>query len=123
MAFTVYQRIPIFNMLNESNAFISITLETLVVKINITEYKFIFQATLLDFGWRSAFKKVSRPMAHSITTAIEDFSAKILQQEQNERFSTVSYALDLVNVLPVWQDSYVVPEADQPKKIAKASVK
>ena len=62
-------------------------------------------------------------MAHSITTAIEDFSAKILQQEQNERFSTVSYALDLVNVLPVWQDSYVVPEADQPKKIAKASVK
>lgn len=59
MAFTVYQRIPIFNMLNESNAFISITLETLVVKINITEYKFIFQATLLDFGWRSAFKSIS----------------------------------------------------------------
>ncbi|XP_044804480.2 uncharacterized protein KIAA0825 homolog isoform X8 [Bubalus bubalis] len=79
----------------------------------------VTEATLLDFGWRSAFKKVSLPMAHSITTAIEDFSAKILQQEQNERFSTVSYALDLVNVLPVWQDSYVVPEADQPKKIAK----
>lgn len=86
MAFTVYQRIPIFNMLNESNAFISITLETLVVKINITEYKFIFQATLLDFGWRSAFKKVSLPMAHSITTAIEDFSAKILQQNRMKGF-------------------------------------
>ena len=62
-------------------------------------------------------------MAHCITTAIEDFSAKILQQEQNERSSTLSYALNLVNVQQVWQDSYVVPEADQPKKIAKASVK
>ena len=123
MAFIVYQRIPIFNMLNQSNAFISITLETFVVKINITAYKFIFQATLLDFGWRSAFIKVSLPMAHCITTAIEDFSAKILQQEQNERSSTLSYALNLVNVQQVWQDSYVVPEADQPKKIAKASVK
>ena len=110
-------------MLNQTNAFISITLETFVVKINITAYKFIFQATLLDFGWRSAFIKVSLPMAHCITTAIEDFSAKILQQEQNERSSTLSYALNLINVQQVWQDSYVVPEADQPKKIAKASVK
>ncbi|KAB0365269.1 hypothetical protein FD754_009425, partial [Muntiacus muntjak] len=94
-------------------------LETFVVKINITAYKFIFQASLLDFGWRSAFIKVSLPTAHCITTAIEDFSAKILQQEQNERSSTLSYALNFVNVQQVWQDSYVVPEADQPKKIAK----
>ncbi|XP_033256952.1 uncharacterized protein KIAA0825 homolog isoform X2 [Orcinus orca] len=77
------------------------------------------EATLLNFGWRSAFKKVSLPMAHCITTAIEDFSAKILQQEQNERSSAMSYALNLVNVQQVWQDSRVVPEADQPKKIAK----
>ncbi|KAM9731063.1 uncharacterized protein KIAA0825 homolog isoform 3-T3 [Dama dama] len=79
----------------------------------------VTEATLLDFGWRSAFIKVSLPTARCITTAIEDFSAKILQQEQNERSSTLSYALNLVNVQQVWQDSYVVPEADQPKKIAK----
>lgn len=66
---------------------------------------------------------MSLPMAHCITTAIEDFSAKILQQEQNERSSAMSYALNLVNVQQVWQDSRVVPEADQPKKIAKASIK
>ncbi|XP_057595190.1 uncharacterized protein KIAA0825 homolog isoform X2 [Hippopotamus amphibius kiboko] len=77
------------------------------------------EPTLLGFGWRSAFKEVSLPMAHCITTVIEDFSAKILQQEKNERSSTRSYALNLVNVQQVWQDSYVVPEADQPKKIAK----
>ncbi|XP_065792783.1 uncharacterized protein KIAA0825 homolog isoform X1 [Muntiacus reevesi] len=79
----------------------------------------VTEATLLDFGWRSAFINVSLPTAHCITTAIEDFSAKILQQEQNERSSTLSYALNLVNVQQVWQDSHVVPEADQPKKIAK----
>ena len=91
--------------------------------MNITSYKLIFQATLLNFGWRSAFKEVSLPMAHCITTAIEDFSTKILQQEQNERSSAMSYALNLVNVQQVWQDSRAVPEADQPKKIAKASIK
>ncbi|XP_043769542.1 uncharacterized protein KIAA0825 homolog isoform X3 [Cervus elaphus] len=79
----------------------------------------VTEATLLDFGWRNAFIKVSLPTARCITTAIEDFSAKILQQEQNERSSTLSYALNLVNVQQVWQDSCVVPEADQPKKIAK----
>ncbi|XP_059949135.1 uncharacterized protein KIAA0825 homolog isoform X3 [Mesoplodon densirostris] len=77
------------------------------------------EATLLNFGWRSAFKEVSLPMAHCITTAIEDFSTKILQQEQNERSSAMSYALNLVNVQQVWQDNRAVPEADQPKKIAK----
>lgn len=86
-------------------------------------YKFIFQATFLDFGWRSAFKEISLPMAHCITTAIEDFSLKILQQEQNERSSAVTYAMNLVNVQQVWQDSRVVPEEDRPKKIAKASTK
>ncbi|XP_041608553.1 uncharacterized protein KIAA0825 homolog isoform X1 [Vulpes lagopus] len=76
------------------------------------------EATLLDFAWRSVFKEVSLPMAHCITTAIEDFSTKILQQEQNERSLAVTYAMNLVNVQQVWQDSHV-PEEDQPKKIAK----
>ncbi|VCW97520.1 unnamed protein product, partial [Gulo gulo] len=77
------------------------------------------EATLLDFAWRSAFKEVSLPMAHCITTATEDFSTKILQQEQNERTLAVTYAMNLVNVRQVWQDSHVVPEEEQPKKIAK----
>ncbi|XP_066129930.1 uncharacterized protein KIAA0825 homolog [Saccopteryx bilineata] len=77
------------------------------------------EATLPDFGWRSAFKEVSLPMAHCITTAIEDFSIKILQQEYNERSSAVTYAMNLVNVQQVWQGSCVVPEEDQPKKIVK----
>ncbi|CAK6444387.1 unnamed protein product [Pipistrellus nathusii] len=77
------------------------------------------ETTLLDFGWRSAFKEVSVPMAYCITTAIEDFSIKILQQEHNERSSTATFAMNLINVQQVWQDSWVVPEEDQPKKIAK----
>nr|XP_055089315.1 uncharacterized protein KIAA0825 homolog isoform X2 [Symphalangus syndactylus] len=77
------------------------------------------EATLLDFGWRSAFKEVSLPMAHCIVTAIEGFSTKILQQEQNERSSAVSYAMNLVNVQQVWQDSCMFPEEEQPKKIGK----
>ncbi|KAM6148563.1 uncharacterized protein KIAA0825 homolog isoform 2-T2 [Erethizon dorsatum] len=77
------------------------------------------EATLLDFGWRNAFKEVSLPMAHCITTTVEDFSTKILQQEQSERSSAVSYTMNLVNVQQVWQDSHVFPEEEQPKKIAK----
>ncbi|XP_053442517.1 uncharacterized protein KIAA0825 homolog isoform X2 [Nycticebus coucang] len=77
------------------------------------------EATLLDFGWRSAFKAVSLPMAHCITIAIEDFSIKILQQEQNERSSAVSYDMNPVNVQQVWRDSHAFPEEEQPKKIAK----
>ncbi|KAF6124974.1 KIAA0825 [Phyllostomus discolor] len=77
------------------------------------------ETSLLDFAWRSAFKEVSLPVAYCITTAIEDFSIKVLQQEQNERSSAVTYAMNLVNVQRVWQDGCVVPEEDQPKKIAK----
>lgn len=62
-------------------------------------------------------------MAQCIITAIEDFSIKILQQEQNERSSAVTYALNLVNVQQVWQENRVVAEEDQPKKIAKARIK
>ncbi|KAM5257628.1 uncharacterized protein KIAA0825 homolog isoform 3-T5 [Hipposideros larvatus] len=77
------------------------------------------EATSLDFGWRNAFKEVSLPMAHCVTTAIEDFSINILQQEQDDRSSAVTYAINLVNVQQVWQESHVVPEEDQSKKIAK----
>ncbi|XP_014448772.1 uncharacterized protein KIAA0825 homolog [Tupaia chinensis] len=77
------------------------------------------ETTLLEFSWRSAFKEVSLPMAHSITTSIEDFSTQILQQEQNERSSAASYVMNLVNVSQVWQDSCMFPEEEQPKKIAK----
>ncbi|VTJ91524.1 Hypothetical predicted protein, partial [Marmota monax] len=75
--------------------------------------------TLLDFGWRNAFKEVSLPMAHCITTAVENFSTKILQQEQNEKSSAVSYDMNLVTVQQIWQDSHMFPEEEQPKKIAK----
>lgn len=61
-------------------------------------------------------------MAHCIVTEIEGFSTKILQQEQNERSSAVSYAMNLVNVQQVWQDSHMFPEEEQPKKIGKASI-
>ncbi|XP_037657333.1 uncharacterized protein KIAA0825 homolog isoform X3 [Choloepus didactylus] len=77
------------------------------------------EATLLDFGWRSAFKEVSLPMVHCIRTAIEDFSTKILQHEQNERSLTTSYTMSLVNVQQVWQNSSMSSVEDQPKKIAK----
>uniref|UniRef100_A0A2K6UIJ9 KIAA0825 n=1 Tax=Saimiri boliviensis boliviensis TaxID=39432 RepID=A0A2K6UIJ9_SAIBB len=77
------------------------------------------EAILLDFDWRSTFKEVSLPMAHCIITAIESFSEKILQQEQNERSSAVSYTMNLVNVRQVWQDSHMFPEEEQPKKIGK----
>ncbi|XP_016071627.1 PREDICTED: uncharacterized protein KIAA0825 homolog isoform X2 [Miniopterus natalensis] len=77
------------------------------------------EATQLDFGWRSAFKEVSLPMAYCITTAIEDFSVKVLHQEHSERSSAATDAMNLVNVQQVWRDSCVAPEEDQPKKIAK----
>ncbi|XP_032128623.1 uncharacterized protein KIAA0825 homolog isoform X4 [Sapajus apella] len=77
------------------------------------------EATLLDFDWRSTFKEVSLPMARCIITAIESFSEKILQQEQNERSSAVSYTMNLVNVQQVWQDSHMFPEEERPKKIGK----
>ncbi|XP_042637109.1 uncharacterized protein KIAA0825 homolog [Orycteropus afer afer] len=77
------------------------------------------EAILLDFGWRSVFKEVSPPMAHCLITAIEDFATEILQKEQNERSSGISYTLNLVRVQQVWQGSHVTPEEDQPKKIAK----
>lgn len=77
------------------------------------------EATLLEFGWRDAFKKVSLAMAHCIPSAIEDFFTKVLHQEQTERTSAVSYTLNLVNVPQVWRDGLMFPEEEQPKKVAK----
>ncbi|XP_029417596.1 uncharacterized protein KIAA0825 homolog isoform X2 [Nannospalax galili] len=77
------------------------------------------EATSLDFDWRNAFKEVSLPVAHCIIAAVEDFSTKVLQQEQTERTSAVSYAMLLVNVQQVWQDDHMLPEEEQPKKVAK----
>ncbi|XP_073933177.1 uncharacterized protein KIAA0825 homolog isoform X3 [Castor canadensis] len=77
------------------------------------------KATFLDFDWRNAFKILSLPIAHYITTTVEDFSTKILQQEQNERSSAISYAMNLVNAQHDWQDCHLFPNEEQPKKIAK----
>ncbi|XP_014399452.1 PREDICTED: uncharacterized protein KIAA0825 homolog [Myotis brandtii] len=111
---------------NKSGILVTSNRETIIEKpraneTNISSEQLLLgkETTLLDFDWRSAFKEVSLPMAHCITTAIEDFSIKILQQEHNERSSAVTYAMNLINVQQVWQDSCVVPEEDQPKKIAK----
>ncbi|XP_016082416.2 uncharacterized protein KIAA0825 homolog isoform X2 [Ornithorhynchus anatinus] len=75
--------------------------------------------TLLDFDWRSAFKELSLSVARCITIEIEDFSTKILQREQNEKSSAVSYAINLVKIQEVSGFSKANPEEEQPKQIAK----
>ncbi|XP_051028533.1 uncharacterized protein KIAA0825 homolog [Acomys russatus] len=77
------------------------------------------EATLPEFGWRSAFKEVSLAMAHCISSAIEGFSTDVLHQEQTERTSAVSYTMNLVNVPHVWQEGQIFSEEEQPKKVAK----
>ncbi|XP_076408105.1 uncharacterized protein KIAA0825 homolog isoform X3 [Peromyscus maniculatus bairdii] len=77
------------------------------------------EANLPEFGWRNAFKEISFVMAHSISAAIEGFSTKVLQQEQTERSSAVSYAINLVTVPKVWREGHIFPEEEQPKKVAK----
>nr|XP_044989722.1 uncharacterized protein KIAA0825 homolog isoform X2 [Jaculus jaculus] len=77
------------------------------------------ESTLLEFGWRNAFKDVSPPMAHCIAMAVEEFSSNILQQEETERSSAVSCATRLVNAQQVWPDCHMFPEEERPKQIAK----
>lgn len=86
-------------------------------------YTYIFQATLLEFDWRNVFKESSLAMGHCISTAIEGFSTKVLQQEQMERTSAVNYTMNLVNVPKVWREGHIYPEEEQPKKVAKASIR
>uniref|UniRef100_A0A8C6K4U5 Uncharacterized protein n=1 Tax=Melopsittacus undulatus TaxID=13146 RepID=A0A8C6K4U5_MELUD len=74
---------------------------------------------LLNFGWRNAFKGLSSSVAHCVTIAIEDFSAKILQHEQKEEFSTASYAMSLVNNQQMRESCRAVQQEEQPKRIAK----
>ncbi|XP_065519790.1 uncharacterized protein KIAA0825 homolog isoform X3 [Lathamus discolor] len=74
---------------------------------------------LLNFGWRNAFKDLSSSVAHCITIAIEDFSAKILQHEQKEEFSAASYAMSLVNNQQMRESCRAVQQEEQPKRIAK----
>ncbi|XP_029400030.1 uncharacterized protein KIAA0825 homolog [Mus pahari] len=77
------------------------------------------QATLLVFGWRNAFKEVPLAIAHCISAAIEDFSTKVLQQEETERTSSVSYTINLVNVPQLWPEGHIFPGEEQPKRVAK----
>ncbi|XP_020864262.1 uncharacterized protein KIAA0825 homolog isoform X3 [Phascolarctos cinereus] len=75
--------------------------------------------TLLDFGWRSAFKEVSLSVLRCLTVAMEDHATQVLHREQNEKSSAVNYTMSLVNIQSVWELCRVTPEEDQPKKIAK----
>ncbi|XP_072462208.1 uncharacterized protein KIAA0825 homolog isoform X2 [Notamacropus eugenii] len=75
--------------------------------------------TLLDFGWRSAFKEVSLSVIRCLTIAMEDHTTKILHREQDEKSSAVNYIMSLVDIQSLWEPCRATPEEDQPKKIAK----
>ncbi|XP_053149892.1 uncharacterized protein KIAA0825 homolog isoform X3 [Hemicordylus capensis] len=77
------------------------------------------ESTILEFGWRNAFKDLSSSVAHCITIAVEDFSTKILQHEQNEQSSTICYVMNLVNVQHMKESWGVVHHEEQPKQISK----
>uniref|UniRef100_A0A8B9HYN8 KIAA0825 n=3 Tax=Anser TaxID=8842 RepID=A0A8B9HYN8_9AVES len=77
------------------------------------------EPTLLNFGWRNAFKDLSSSVAHCITIAIEDFSTKILQHEQKEQSSAAGYAMSLVNNQQMRESCRAVQPEEQPKRIAK----
>ncbi|EGW04352.1 Uncharacterized protein KIAA0825-like [Cricetulus griseus] len=74
------------------------------------------EATLLEFGWRNAFKDITLSMAHCISAAIEGFSTKVLQQEQTERTSASSYIMNLVNVPKACLEGHIFAEEEQPKQ-------
>uniref|UniRef100_A0A8V0YME8 KIAA0825 n=1 Tax=Gallus gallus TaxID=9031 RepID=A0A8V0YME8_CHICK len=73
----------------------------------------------LNFGWRNAFKDLSSSVAHCITIAIQDFSTKILQHEQQEQSSAAGYAMSLVNNQQIRETCRAVQQEEQPKRIAK----
>ncbi|XP_060091671.1 uncharacterized protein KIAA0825 homolog isoform X1 [Heteronotia binoei] len=74
------------------------------------------ESTILAFGWRNAFKDLSSSVAYYITIAVEDFSAKILQNEQSSSFN---YVINLVNVQCMKTSWGVLHEKEQPKQIIK----
>ncbi|KAG8130906.1 hypothetical protein E2320_017475, partial [Naja naja] len=53
------------------------------------------KSTMLEFGWRNVFKDLSSSVAHSLIIAVEDFSSKILEHEQNEHSSATYYMMCL----------------------------
>ncbi|XP_062985666.1 uncharacterized protein KIAA0825 homolog [Elgaria multicarinata webbii] len=77
------------------------------------------KSTMLEFGWRNAFKDLTSSVAHCITIAVEDFSNKILQYEQNEQTSATCYVMHLVNVQHTKESWGAVHEEQQPKQISK----
>lgn len=62
-------------------------------------------------------------MAHCITIAIQYFSTKILQHEQQEQSSAAGYAMSLVNNQQIRETCRAVQQEEQPKRIAKAGIK
>lgn len=78
---------------------------------------------MLAFGWRNAFQDLSSSVAYCITIAVEDFSAKILQNEQKEQSSSFSYVINLVNVQCMKKFWGVLHEKEQPKQILKVCIK
>nr|XP_056705219.1 uncharacterized protein KIAA0825 homolog [Euleptes europaea] len=77
------------------------------------------ESTILAFGWRNAFKDLSSSVAYCITTAVEDFSTKILQHEQKEQSSSFNYVINLVNVQCMKKSWGALHEKEQPKQILK----
>ncbi|XP_061874429.1 uncharacterized protein KIAA0825 homolog [Colius striatus] len=77
------------------------------------------EPVLLNFGWRNAFKDLSSSVAHCVTIAIEDFSTKILQHEQNGESSAAGYTMSLVNNQQMRESCRAVQQEEQPKRIAK----
>ncbi|XP_033019581.1 uncharacterized protein KIAA0825 homolog isoform X2 [Lacerta agilis] len=90
--------------------------ETSVLPEQLLQVK---ETTILDFGWRKAFKDLSSSVAHCITIAVEDFSNKILQHEQNEHTSAACYVMHIVKVQHMKELREVVHEEEQPKQISK----
>ncbi|XP_070791858.1 uncharacterized protein KIAA0825 homolog isoform X2 [Pituophis catenifer annectens] len=77
------------------------------------------KSTMLEFGWRNVFKDLSPSVAYSLIIAVEDFSSKILEREQNEQSSATYYMMCLVNVQNMNESWRVVHEKEQPKQISK----
>ncbi|XP_026528241.1 uncharacterized protein KIAA0825 homolog [Notechis scutatus] len=77
------------------------------------------KSTMLEFGWKNVFKGLSSSVAHSLIIAVEDFSSKILEHEQNEQSSATYYMMSLINVQNMNESWRVVHEKEQPKQISK----
>ncbi|XP_019387928.1 PREDICTED: uncharacterized protein KIAA0825 homolog isoform X5 [Crocodylus porosus] len=90
--------------------------ETSVLPEQLLQVK---EPIFLDFGWRNAFKNLSSSMDHCISTAIEDFSTKILQHEQKEQSSAASYSMSLVNTQQMKESWGAVHQEERPKRIVK----